>query len=1005
MQAELEGPRVGARTRDLELGSDRLALEHPTRMGARFASVTVIAMIALGCGSSPRTNPDASDVDATDVDAPVIGTGRFGDACTSHFECLESYCVEPVGGAGGVCSRVCTDDCPTGFDCLTASFPSGDVKLCIPATGRLCAPCSADDECPGQACLTQDGAGRCATSCAVPADCPTGYTCGPDATAVHTGSFCQPVTGSCTCSAELAGAQRSCSNVNAIGTCLGTQTCAAATGWSACSAPAAIAEACDGVDNDCNFVIDNGVGGGSACTITNAAGSCPGIQVCSGPGGFACAGQMPMAESCNSVDDNCNGTTDEGYPGLGDVCNAGIGACLRYGSVRCNTGGTGVTCGAVAGAPTTEQCNLIDDNCNGSIDETFTTIGMSCAAGVGVCTRYGSFVCAANGLAAECSATPGAPTGTEGCNYLDDDCDGAVDNGFRNVTTGFYDTDANCGACGNDCAAVFASAPNASGACVVAGTPSCGLRCTTGFSNLNAAIQDGCEFGLDATAIYVSGNDPAALDDVSCGLGPTGTGIGNHPCRTISQGLARATSTSRARINVADGTYNEAVTLVNGKNLFGGYRADTWERHLATTSTIIQGVSLDGNHDRTVVAIAITSPTVLEGFVIRGSANVKPGGNSYAIYISGSSANLTIRDNEIFGGRGGPGSSGGSGLNGATGVNAATYTANAYDAFQTTGGGACASTNNRAAYGGGVRTCATDDVGGGNGGGNNCTPLRSTQNSTALSPATAGQPGAGATGGTGGSAGSRGYDALLSGNTCYIPVQGSNLLPMFGADGASGTSGGNASGVTGCTAAAGSVASGHWMGGSAPSGSIASNGAGGGGGGAGGGATCSSCTGNRDYLGGHGGGAGTGGCGGAGGGGGGAGGGAFAIFISGGTAPTIANNGVTLGGGGSGGGGGIGGAGGLGGDGSAGGDNAVSFCTGKGGRGGDGGNGGAGSGGGGGCGGSSYGIFTSGVGSPAYCGSNTVTGGAAGPGGSGGYSAGSSGGSGQAGVVNACTSI
>lgn len=971
-------------------------------MGARLWSVALIAL-AFGCGANARPDADAREADATEVDAR-IGTGQFGDACTSHLECLEGYCVEPTGGAGGVCSRVCTADCPTGFDCLPASFPQGDVMLCIPATGRLCAPCSADAECPGQACLTLDGAGACATACAVPTDCPTGYTCAPDATAVHTGSFCQPVTGSCSCTAELAGASRSCSNVNALGTCWGTQTCAATTGWSACTASTAIAESCDGVDNDCNFVIDNNVGGGDACTITNAAGSCPGVRLCAGASGFSCTGQMPTAESCNTVDDNCNGTVDEGYPGLGDVCSAGIGACLQYGSVRCNSAATGVTCGAVAGTPTAEQCNLIDDNCNGMVDETFTTIGTACSAGVGVCTRYGSFVCRTDGLGAQCSATPGAPAGSDTCNYLDDDCDGAVDNGFRNPTTGFYDTDASCGACGNDCSAVFASAPNGTGACIVSGTPSCGLRCTPGFSNLNAATQDGCEFGLDATAIYVSGNDATAVDDLTCGLGPTGTGAGNRPCRTISQGLLRAIGTGRVRVNVADATYNEAVTLVNGKSLYGGYRADTWERHLATTSTIIQGVSSDGNHDRTVVASAITSPTVLEGFVIRGSANVKPGGNSYAIYISGSSTNLAIRDNKIFGGRGGPGLAGAPGLNGASGVNAANYTPNAYDAFQATGVGACAVSNNRAAYGGGVRTCGGDDVGGGQGGGNNCTPLRSTQNSTATAPATAGQPGVG--GGGAGAPGSRGWDADLNGNTCLIPVQSGSGLPMFGTDGASGTSAGNAGGVTGCMAAAGAVVAGHWIGGAAPTGLIAPNGGGGGGGGAGGGATCTgSCASGKAFLGGHGGGAGSGGCGGSGGGAGGAGGAAFAIFISGGSAPAIANNAVTLGGGGDGGGGGIGGAGGPGGDGGAGGDNGVSFCTGKGGRGGDGGNGGAGSGGGGGCGGSSFGFYTSGVGTPTYCSSNQVAGGTAGPGGSGGYSAGSPGGNGQSGVVNACTSI
>jgi hypothetical protein len=81
------------------------------------------------------------------------------------------------------------------------------------------------------------------------------------------------------------------------------------------------------------------------------------------------------------------------------------------------------------------------------------------------------------------------------------------------------------------------------------------------------------------------------------------------------------------------------------------------------------------------------------------------------------------------------------------------------------------------------------------------------------------------------------------------------------------------------------------------------------------------------------------------------------------------------------------------------------FCTDKAGRGGDGGNAGHGSGGGGGCGGSSFGIFTSGIGTPTYCSTNTVAGGAAGAGGAGGYSGGSTGGAGGAGVLQACTSI
>jgi hypothetical protein len=568
----------------------------------------------------------------------------------------------------------------------------------------------------------------------------------------------------------------------------------------------------------------------------------------------------------------------------------------------------------------------------------------------------------------------------------------------------------NCGACGNDCTTQYNVAHSSGQCAVVSSQAQCTMACTAGYFDLDASTLDGCEFFLDATAIYVAGADTAAIDDSTCGLGPVGTGAGNHPCKTITFGLTRAGTTGRTQVLVANATYNEAVTLVNGKNLLGGYTS-TFSRDLANTSTVIQGFSQVAPHQMTVTASNISNATLFEGFVIRGSDNASAHGNSYAVYVSGSSANLTIRSNQIFAGRGGPGATGSAGPNGTTGANGLAYSSGSYDSFQTTGN--CVNgSENRAAYGAGVRTCGSDDIGGGNGGGNNCTPSINTQNSTATSPAAAGQPGAGAGGGAGGTAGARGWDAQ-EGNviaqyalTCFIPVDNqSNPLPMFGADGNPGGIGSAAAGVLGCTSNVGSVVGGHWVAGTGATGAVGADGGGGGGGGAGGGSICSSCnTGTKkDMLGGHGGGGGTGGCGGNGGTGGTGGGGSFGIFVTGGTAPTVSSNAITLGSGGSGGPGGIGGAGGLGGVGTSGGQVGAFFCTGKGGRGGDGGNGGPGSGGGGGCGGNTYGIYTFGVGSPGYCGSNTTTGGTAGAAGAGGFSGGSPGGNGQPGVLANCS--
>src|SRR5207248_969733 len=141
---------------------------------------------------------------------------------------------------------------------------------------------------------------------------------------------------------------------------------------------------------------------------------------------------------------------------------------------------------------------------------------------------------------------------------------------------GLYDTNQNCGACGNDCTTQFTAA-NSFGACSVVGMAAqCVMKCNAGAFDLDGATADGCEFVLDNTAIYVSANDTGAADDATCGLGPAGTGTGYHACKSITYGLMRAGTTGRARVNVANATYNEAITLVNGTSLYGGYAAGTW---------------------------------------------------------------------------------------------------------------------------------------------------------------------------------------------------------------------------------------------------------------------------------------------------------------------------------------------------------------------------------------------------------------------------------------------
>jgi len=558
----------------------------------------------------------------------------------------------------------------------------------------------------------------------------------------------------------------------------------------------------------------------------------------------------------------------------------------------------------------------------------------------------------------------------------------------------------------------------------------CCLRSNSLRADSDVVYANGFDSPLVANAFFVS---TQGLD--------TNPGTTDQPFLTIAKGISAAAADPLKRtVLVAEGTYSESIALADGVSVLGQYQNGSWARGL-NFYTIIDGVSSVGNHDRTVVASNITSATTIDGFVIFGSVNDKPGGNSYAIYVSGSNANLHITNNFIFGGRGGPGADGSTGPDGLDGAAGSGRTSNlsiadaAYDAKDANGTGECDVANSRQYANGGMLTCGATPVDGGSGGGNLCPAmsfcdlwdanfgcLQNTSNFhwtkyTALDGAS-GTTAGGVTDGAAGPGAASGDDMIqifanfYGGYICYIPPG-----TTYGLNGGNGSDGEHGSAAAGCSVASGTVVGGDWVGGAAPAGISGGHGGGGGGGGAGGGGKCendghghTACTdgGGKDTLGGHGGGGGSGACGGAGGAAGNSGGGAFGVFIVGSsTAPVVSGNTLFGGSGGRGGAGGNGGAGGIGGLGAIGGTTGVPviFCTDIAGQGGNGGDGGDGSGGGGGCGGASYGIYTFGIGTPVYCTgtNNTIVDGAAGSGGSGGLSLVNTGGSGASGVLAGCS--
>ncbi len=296
-------------------------------------------------------------------------------------------CTNDVGPSLEMCNGI-DDDCDgqsdDGFGETTCGVgacqvtvpncvPGNPQSMCVPGnpTDELCN--GLDDDCDGMMDENNPGAGM---------DCMTGLSglCGPGKTTCTNGmpecvpnvkplpEACNNVDDDCDGVIDNGnpGGDMACST-GQLGECAtGKTTCL--TGAISCIAPMPKTDICDGLDNDCDGAIDNhGVGVGDPC-MTGIPGECAtGFTNCA-MGKLECPpSNVPMMESCDTRDNDCDGMVDEGNPGGGATCTlvGQKGACA-VGTLMCQTGI--LTCTQTV-MPTAESCDGVDNDCDGDVDE------------------------------------------------------------------------------------------------------------------------------------------------------------------------------------------------------------------------------------------------------------------------------------------------------------------------------------------------------------------------------------------------------------------------------------------------------------------------------------------------------------------------------------------------------------------------------------------------------------------------------------------------------------
>ena len=195
-----------------------------------------------------------------------------------------------------------------------------------------CRPCHSDTDCGARlrcAALEPDAGSFCLPPCAELAGCPPGSGCVVFEIEGEPALLCHPEAAECPCSAMAVAdsASTPCAVANDLGSCSGLRVCAE-DGLTACDAPVPTEETCNDVDDDCDGAVDEEWPAKGAPCDGDDADDCPGgIFVCQAADALVCDDDaISIGDPCNGADDDCDGLTDEDYGDASQPCD-GAGSC------------------------------------------------------------------------------------------------------------------------------------------------------------------------------------------------------------------------------------------------------------------------------------------------------------------------------------------------------------------------------------------------------------------------------------------------------------------------------------------------------------------------------------------------------------------------------------------------------------------------------------------------------------------------------------------------------